>query len=364
KGLIPILEHVCKQGIVVDLQDLFQRFAFDATCILVTGYDPGSLSIKLPYVALSKAMEDAEKAILIRHMVPECFWKLQRWLGIGQEKKMSNAWVTIDNIIDKFISKKREELSEGTNSKEKKEGIDLLTSYLIENETMGLMFNEKFQRDTTLTFMAAGSHTISSAITWFLWLISTHPNVEAKIREELEATVPEKEVGKWRLFDAEEVSKLVYVHCALCESLRLYPPIPFEHREPLRPDVLPSGHRVHPGMIIVYSIYAMGRMKFIWGDDCLEFKPERWISEQGSIKYEPSYKFTVFNSGPRTCLGKEMSFTQMKVAVASVIYNYNIRVVEGHVVAPDASMILHMKDGLMVRITNRWCLSSDIKNPI
>ncbi|GMP26359.1 hypothetical protein CsSME_00002829 [Camellia sinensis var. sinensis] len=82
KGLIKVLEHVSKQGLVVDLLALFQRLTFDTTCILVTGYGPGCLSVDLPHVPFSKAMDDAEEAIFIRHIVPERVWKFQRWVGI------------------------------------------------------------------------------------------------------------------------------------------------------------------------------------------------------------------------------------------------------------------------------------------
>ncbi|KAL7230866.1 hypothetical protein ACSBR2_009200 [Camellia fascicularis] len=111
KGLIKVLEHVSKQGLVVDLQDLFRRLTFDTTCILVTGYDPGCLSIDLPHVPFSKAMDDAEEAIFIRHIVPERVWKFQRCVGIGHEKKLTNARETLDHIIAKYISMKRDELS-------------------------------------------------------------------------------------------------------------------------------------------------------------------------------------------------------------------------------------------------------------
>ncbi|KAI8031950.1 Alkane hydroxylase MAH1 [Camellia lanceoleosa] len=169
KRLIKVLEHVSKQGLVVDLQDLFQRLTFDSTCILVTSYDPGCLSIDLPHVPFAKAVDDVTEAIFIHHVVPESVWKFQS---------------------------------------------------------------------------------------------------------------------------------------ALCEALRLYPPVPFQHKKPLKPDTLPSGHCVDPKMKILFSLYAMGRMKFIWGEDCVEFKPERWLSERGTIKHEPSYKFLAFNAGPRTCFGE------------------------------------------------------------
>ncbi|XAR73282.1 hypothetical protein NMG60_11007199 [Bertholletia excelsa] len=354
KGLVPVLDLCSKGGQTVDLQDLFQRLTFDTTCILVTGYDPGCLSTELAEVPFSKAMDDAEEAVLFRHVLPQSIWKLQRWLGFGPEKKLSKACKTLDNIIYKYLSMKRDELGRGMKVKEE-EGVDLLTSYLKEDETVeGLKRNDKFLKDTILNFMIAGRDTTSSALTWFLWLVSTHPEVETKLREELRSAIPAEEGNKWRLFKVEEVSRLVYLHSALCESLRLYPPVPFQHKEPLQPDVLPTGHRVHPQMKILFPLYAMGRMKFIWGEDCMEYKPERWISERGTVKHEPSYKFLAFNAGPRTCLGKEVAFTQMKAVAAAIIHNYDVRVVQGHPVEPNVSIILYMKHGFMAKITRRW----------
>ncbi|KAL0395574.1 UNVERIFIED_CONTAM: Noroxomaritidine synthase [Sesamum calycinum] len=118
--------------------------------------------------------------------------------------------------------------------------------------------------------------------------------------------------------------------------------------------MLPSGHYVHPKMKILFSLYAMGRMDYIWGKDSKEFKPERWITERGTIKYEPSYKFLAFNAGPRTCLGKEVAFTQLKAVAAAIIHNYQVEVVKGHIVIPNVSVILYMKHGLKVRVSKRW----------
>ena len=97
----------------------------------------------------------------------------------------------------------------------------------------------------------------------------------------------------------------------------------------------------------------MGRMESIWGQDCLEFKPERWISERGGIVHVPSFKFITFNAGARTCLGKDISFIQMKIIASAIIWNYRVQVVEGHPISPSISVILHMKNGLMVMISKR-----------
>ncbi|MED6152510.1 hypothetical protein PIB30_092793, partial [Stylosanthes scabra] len=93
----------------------------------------------------------------------------------------------------------------------------------------------------------------------------------------------------------------------------------------------------------------MGRMKQTWGEDCLEFKPERWISEKGCNIHIPSYKFIAFHAGPRSCLGKNISFIQMKMVAITLLRNFQFEVVEGHNVSPSISVVLHMKNGLKVK---------------
>ncbi|KAL3527869.1 hypothetical protein ACH5RR_012525 [Cinchona calisaya] len=356
RGLIPVLEHVAENGEIVDLQDVFQRLTFDTTSKFITGYDPGCLAIDFPIVEFAKAMDEVEEAIIMRYFLPEIFLKFISWIGIGPMKTLSKAYATLDHAVNKYISMKREELKNGQKYEENKDdGFDLLTSYVKEGETMGMIFDDKFLRDTVLNLMIAGRDTTSSALTWFMWLVSTHPEVENKIREELEASIlPSIEAENFRIFKYDEIKNLVYLHAAFCETLRLYPPVPFQHKTPLEEDILPSGQTVNSNMKVIFSLYAMGRMKSIWGKDCKEFKPERWISEKGRVKHEPSYKFLAFNAGPRTCLGKEVAFTQMKAVAAAIIHNYKVEVVEGHRVIPNVSVILYIKNGLKVKVTKRW----------
>ncbi|KAI3431105.1 uncharacterized protein J3R85_008028 [Psidium guajava] len=354
-GLLKVFDELCRRGVTVDLQDLFQRFTFDSACKFVTGFDPSSLSVEFPEVPFSKALDDAEEVIFYRHLYPEWIGTLQRLLRIGAEEKLRRAWEDMDQIVGNYIVLKRVELRKG-NSKVKgdENGADLLTSYMVENETLGaLECNDEFLRDTILNFMIAGKDTTSSALTWFFWALSMNPSVEMRIREEIKSIIP-KEEENLRVFKiGEHMHKMVYLHGALCESLRLYPPVPFQHKRPVKPDVLPSGHKVDPSTKILLHLYSMGRMKSVWGEDCLEFRPERWISERGGVRHEPSYKFLAFNAGPRTCLGKEVAFAQMKTVAATVIHYYKVHVVEGHPVRPSNSIILHMKHGLRVKLTRR-----------
>ena len=68
-----------------------------------------------------------------------------------------------------------------------------------------------------------------------------------------------------RPFTAEEPHKLiVYLHGALCESLRLFPPLVLDHKAPARPDILPSRHRLARNEKLIISFYSVGRMESIW----------------------------------------------------------------------------------------------------
>ena len=106
------------------------------------------------------------------------------------------------------------------------------------------------------------------------------------------------------------------------------------------------------GTKVIYAIYAMGRMEGVWGKDCREFKPERWLRD-GRFMSESAYKFTAFNGGPRLCLGKDFAYYQMKFAAASIIYRYRVKVVENHPVLPKLALTMYMKHGLKVNLHRR-----------
>ena len=87
--------------------------------------------------------------------------------------------------------------------------------------------------------------------------------------------------------------------------------------------------------------------------DAWEFKPERWISETGGLRHEPSSKFLVFNSGPRSCSGKHLAMTAMKIIVVEILQNFDIKLDKGHKIEPKPRLSLHMKHGLRVTLTKR-----------
>ncbi|KAI3952336.1 hypothetical protein MKX01_005203 [Papaver californicum] len=363
--LVPLLAHVAQTGSIIDLQEVCSRFTFDVNMNAAFGFGvhENYLSTELPSNDLAEATEQLQEAVLYRHVLPMFLWKLMRLFNIGWERETTKALKTIDARFYQLIFQKRKKLLQGIKS------FDLLSSHMKSTQeqmstnisSLPTKNNDKFLRDSMLSLFFAGKDAIASGLIWFFWLVSKTPAVDAKILEELKILFSSKkrellqESHKWPyVFDARDLSGLVYLHAAICESLRLYPPVPLNSKTVLKEVVLPDGSFVKPGMQIIISFYSVGRMPWIWGEDCLEFKPERWIDDDGMlIRHENMSKFVTFNLGPRTCLGKDMAFTQIKAVVAAVLFNFQVEVLEGQHILPKPAISLHMENGLKVKLRKR-----------
>ncbi|GLJ37732.1 hypothetical protein SUGI_0766640 [Cryptomeria japonica] len=336
--LVPVLEQACQRGTFLDLQDVLRRFSFDNICKVAFGMDPNCLDLSLPRSEFADAMDLACQLSSKRaRSVISLEWKIKRALKIGSEKELADAIRVVHEFAGDVIHRRNAELDVFSQLKS-----DLLSRFLLLTEES---FDEKHLRDIVVSFVLAGRDTTASSLTWFFWLLSSHPDVEERILRE----VSEK---KEELLSFEEIKGMQYLHAAICESMRLYPPVRFDSKFAVEDDCLPDGTFVKKGSWVTYHPYAMGRMESIWGKDCMEFKPERWIKE-GVFVPESPFKYAVFQAGPRVCLGKEMAFIQMKYIAASVIRGFRFRVDPQHRADSIPSLTSTMRNGLPVQVQKR-----------
>ncbi|KAL5759143.1 hypothetical protein ACOSQ2_017981 [Xanthoceras sorbifolium] len=360
--LLPVLDNsVMNKSVSTDLQDILLRLTFDNVCMIAFGVDPGCLRLGLPEIPFAKAFEDATEATVLRFVTPTCVWKTMRYLDMGNERKLKRSIKGVDEFADQVIRTRKKELSLQTDHTTKTQRSDILTVFMRLKDEKGAAFSDKFLRDICVNFILAGRDTSSVALSWFFWLLDNNPRVEDKILEEICRIVGERgeddqNVIKTRydqlVFKAEEIKKMNYLQAALSEALRLYPSVPVDHKEVVEDDIFPDGTVINKGTKVIYAIYAMGRMEAIWGKDCREFKPERWMRD-GRFMSESAYKFTAFNGGPRLCLGKDFAYYQMKFTAASIIYRYRVKVVKDHPVVPKLALTMYMKHGLKVNLYRR-----------
>lgn len=114
--------------------------------------------------------------------------------------------------------------------------------------------------------------------------------------------------------------------------------------------MLPDKMAVKKGMSVTYHAFTMGRMEGIWGEDCKEFKPERWLDGCGVFQPRSPFRFLMFHARPRTCSGKEMAYTQLKAVVASIMKRFEMGEKEREI---EFTTILRMKGRLPVQVKER-----------
>ncbi|XP_050369926.1 cytochrome P450 86A1-like [Argentina anserina] len=344
-----ILDKASKDHIAVDLQDLLLRLTFDNICGLTFGKDPETLSPDLPNNPFSKAFDNATEATLQRLLYPSFLWKLQNAFDLGAEKQLKRSLAIVGNYMDEAVAARKVRPSD-----------DLISRFMNKLDVDGNPFPSSVLQHIALNFVLAGRDTSSVALSWFFWLVMNNPEIEDKIICEITTVLRETRGSDQKLWVEEplvfdEADKLIYLKAALTETLRLYPSVPLDFKYVVNNDVLPDGTFVPSGSTVTYSIYSVGRMKTIWGEDCMEFKPERWLSSDGN-RFEPpkdGYKFVAFNGGPRTCLGKDLAYLQMKSVASAVLLRYRLSPVPGHRVVQKMSLTLFMKYGLKVYLQPR-----------
>jgi cytochrome P450 len=333
KQLLPVLEALAsRKDEAVDLQELLRRFAFNLICKVSLGIDEFCLDPSLPSSPLAKAFDMASEVSARRGAAPLFFvWKMKRWLGVGSERRLKDAVEEVHAYVTGIIHNRKKKIEQGEVCSES----DLLSRLLSAGR-----HEDDVIRDMVINFIMAGKDTTSAAMTWLFWLLSCHPNIEQEVVKEIEFAGGEK-------LEYESLEELRLLKACLYESMRLYPPVAWDSKHAIADDLLPDGTPVRAGDRLTYFPYGMGRMEALWGKDRFEFKPDRWFlepdKERGALKKVCSYKFPIFQAGPRVCLGKEMALVQMRYVVASILRRFEIRPL----------LTAHMAGGLKVLVRKR-----------
>ncbi|KAJ3673809.1 hypothetical protein LUZ60_005801 [Juncus effusus] len=351
------------------------RMTLDSICKVGFGVEIGTLSPDLPFNSFAQAFDLANIIVTLRFIDP--FWRVKRFLNLGSEALLDQSIKVVDQFTYGMIHKRKAEieLAQSTDTKNKKEQIkhDILSRFIELGEEQDNNFSDdKSLRDVVLNFVIAGRDTTATTLSWFTYMIMTHPSVADKIYIELKNFEEEraKEEGLQlvsydvndlksfedrieqfaSLLNYDSLGKLVYLHSCITETLRLYPAVPQDPKGILEDDVLPDGTKIKAGGMVTYVPYSMGRMEYNWGPDAASFRPERWFKDGGFQNVSP-FKFTAFQAGPRICLGKDSAYLQMKMTLAILCRFYKFELVQNHPVKYRMMTLLSMAHGLRVHVS-------------
>jgi cytochrome P450 len=165
-----------------------------------------------------------------------------------------------------------------------------------------------------LIFMLAGHDTTATALTYALWTLGHHSDVQDRVAAEV------REIGDREITPAD-VPRLEYTVQVLHEALRLCPPAAGVGRMAVR-DMAVDGYRVQAGTLVLVGIYAVHRDPAVWPTP-LEFDPGRFSPEK--VKARDRWEFVPFAGGSRSCIGEHFARLETALALATIVRSKEIR---------------------------------------
>ncbi|KAJ3270354.1 hypothetical protein HDV01_007879 [Terramyces sp. JEL0728] len=197
-------------------------------------------------------------------------------------------------------------------------------------------FTEEELVGNIFIFMFAGHETSAGTLNYILTLLALHPEVQARLYEEVMSTCGNNPP------DYKNTNQAI-----INETLRLYPAVVAVPKltvgnQSLGKYIIPDGSD-----IFIHSHGVQYDEKY-WGKDAAKFRPERWFQDpecaksaekvrekiqtdttiRGFYEFE-RYAFTPFSEGPRACIGRRFAEVEMLVVLIMLSQNYKISIPPG-----------------------------------
>ncbi|CAN7942571.1 unnamed protein product, partial [Ixodes hexagonus] len=204
------------------------------------------------------------------------------------------------------------------------------------------------------SILFAGNDTTTSAISWNLYFLGLHQEIQAKVHNELDnifGTDIDREIT------TEDLKQMKYLECCLKESMRLVPPIPLIGRV-LDDDLIIDGHTIPRGVTCFVNIFSLHRNPNSFSDP-ESYIPERFMSQELMNRHPFSY--LPFSGGPKNCLGQRFAMLELKLILAKVLLMYNIESTWPlEKLKITYEVVLKARGGLRVHIRRRTGLDSSV----
>ncbi|XP_068216286.1 cytochrome P450 4C1-like isoform X1 [Palaemon carinicauda] len=247
------------------------------------------------------------------------------------ERKMRKKQQSSSNEDDAFVGKK-----------ERLAFLDLL----LEAAESDPSITDVDLREEVDTFMFEGHDTTAAAINWSLYLLGTHPEIQARVHEELDMIFGDDD----RPVTMNDLREMKMTENCIKEALRLFPSVPFIGRE-LTEEVVIDSYRIPKGTTIMIVPFRIHRDPEQFPKPEV-FDPDRFLAE--NCKDRHPYAYVPFSAGPRNCIGQKFALMEEKIVLSSILRKFKV----GSDVRREdlkllGELILRPENGNVVQLTPR-----------
>ncbi|RYP29493.1 hypothetical protein DL767_006683 [Monosporascus sp. MG133] len=200
---------------------------------------------------------------------------------------------------------------------------------------------------TASTLILAGSETTATLLCGAVYLLATNPECLKKVTYEVRSSFRD---------DSEitllTVSNLRYMLACLNEALRMYPPVSVAMpRQAPKGGGIVSGHFVPEGTEVGVWQLAINHAPELWADP-KSFHPERFLGDP-RFANDRLDAMQPFSTGPRNCIGKNLAYAEMRLILAKIAFNFDLRLAEEsrHWMKDQKAFMAWAKPPLLVHLT-------------
>ena len=223
----------------------------------------------------------------------------------------------------------------GERREQKTEMDDLLSLLLASDEDGSGMIDQQL-RDEMLSLFFAGHETAANTLTWALYELSQHPEVEHRLWQEIETVLHGKHPT------VADLPQLPYARMVIDETLRLYPPVSVLTRHALADDNI-CGYHIPAHSEVTANIYAVHRHLAYWEQPEI-FNPDRFLPDNPCEGARTAY--LPFGSGPHLCIGKSFALMETQILLTMIVQRYQLQLAPGPTVEPVLRLTVHPRHGL------------------
>lgn len=262
---------------------------------------------------------------------------LPLWTPLPKYRRFKSALRVLDEFVYGAITAKRREGASDNQS-------DLLSMLLsARDEQTGEGMSDLQLRDEAVTILIAGHETTANALTWAVWLLGEHPQVQDQLFAEVNSVLGD------RTASFEDMPNLKFTRAVVEESMRLYPPAWMIGRHAVKDDIV-GPYQIRAGEFALVSPYMTHRHPRLW-DNPTKFDPTRFLD--GRSERVPKFSYIPFGGGMRFCIGANFAMMQAVLMLATMIQRVQFDRVAEQKVEPYAMITLRPKNGIQVHVSPR-----------
>ena len=239
---------------------------------------------------------------------------------------------TIERLVERIIQERRARPHETG---------DLIAMLLQARDENGAPMSDRQLRDEVITTLLAGHETTALALSWTLYLLGSHPEIDAELAAEIDSTVGDRPVT------VGDLAELPFTEKVVKESMRLYPPAWTIGREALN-DCAIGGYSVSRGTVIFMSQWVLHRDPRHF-EEPTAFRPDRWTTE--FERAMPRFAYFPFGGGPRVCIGNRFAMMEAMLILVTVRQRFRCVWNGDRPIRPVPSITLRPSGGVQVRLS-------------